>query len=157
LEHGVIAVALGAVFELEEYDETIAYGDLANAIDAGEPWIGFCYAPHYIFVLHDIVMLDEPEHDPETWTIVQPTDDPAWLEKSEASTAWKGATLHLHYAKALEETYPEVAALLKAYEIPGDALSEMGKALAVESRDPAEFAREWVAANEDIVLGWLTQ
>lgn len=146
-----------AVFELEEYDETIAYGDLANAIDADEPWIGFCYKPHYVFVLHDIVMLDEPAHDPDTWTIVQPTDDPAWLEKSEASTAWKGATLHLHYAKALEETHPEVAALLSAYEIPGEALSEMGKALAVEGRDPAEFAREWVAANEDIVLGWLTQ
>jgi glycine betaine/proline transport system substrate-binding protein len=143
--------------DLKEFDETVAYGNLANAINAGEPWIGFCYSPHYIFVMHDLTVLEEPPHDPATWTIVQPTDDPAWLDKSEASTAWNGATLHLHYAKALQESYPEVAALFDAYEMPGEALSAMGKALAVDNADPAEWAQNWVAENEDLVIGWLTQ
>ena len=30
------------MFELTEYEETIAYANLANAATAGEPWIGFC-------------------------------------------------------------------------------------------------------------------
>ena len=38
----------------------------------------------------------------------------------------------------------------------GDDLSAMGKALAVDGQEAAEFAKEWVAANEDKVLGWLT-
>ncbi|MEM8580685.1 MAG: glycine betaine ABC transporter substrate-binding protein [Pseudomonadota bacterium] len=145
-----------AVFELEQYEETIAYGNLDNAMNAKTPWIGFCYKPHFIFVTYDIVMLEEPAHDPATWTIVQPTDDPDWLDKSEASTAWNGATLHLHYSKELEESYPEVAALFQNYQMDGDSLSAMGKALSVDGQEASDFAQEWVAANEDRVLGWLT-
>jgi len=144
------------IFELTEYEETIAYANLANATKAGDPWIGFCYSPHYIFVTQELQVLEEPPHDPATWNIVQPTDDPDWLEKSEASTAWNGATLHLHYAKELEETYPEVAALFRNYQMQGDDLSAMGKALAVDGQEAADFAKEWVAANEETVLGWLT-
>ncbi|WP_299967318.1 glycine betaine ABC transporter substrate-binding protein [uncultured Roseobacter sp.] len=144
------------IFELTEYEETIAYANLANAAQAGEPWVGFCYSPHYIFVTQDLTVLEEPAHDPATWTIVQPTDDPDWLAKSEASTAWNGATLHLHYAKELEETYPEVASLFANFQMDGESLSAMGKALAVDGQEAAAFAKEWVAANEETVLGWLT-
>lgn len=144
------------LFELTEYEETIAYANLANAAQAGEPWIGFCYSPHYIFVTQDLHVLEEPAHDPATWNIVQPTDDPDWLEKSMASTAWNGATLHLHYAKELEEAYPEVAAIFRNYQLTGDDLSAMGKALAVDNEDAAEFARSWVEANEETVLNWLS-
>lgn len=144
------------LFELTEYEETIAYANLANAASAGEPWVGFCYSPHYIFVTQDLQKLEEPPHDPATWNIVQPTDDPDWLAKSEASTAWNGATLHLHYAKELEETYPEVASLFQNYQMDADSLSAMGKALALDGREAADFAAEWVAANEDTVIQWLT-
>lgn len=145
------------LFEMTEYEETIAYANLANATKAKEPWIGFCYKPHYIFVTQELHVLEEPAHDPATWKIVQPTDDPDWLAKSSASTAWKGATLHLHYAKELEESHPEVAALFRNYQLNGDVLSAMGKALAVDNVEAAEFAKKWVAENEDTVLGWMSQ
>lgn len=144
------------VLDLEEYDGTVAWGALGAAIEAQEPWIGFCYDPHFIFVAYDLTYLDEPAHDPATWTIIQPTDDPAWLENSQASTAWNGATLHLHYAANVRENFPEVAAMFDNYEIPAEALSEMGYALTLEDMDPADFARQWVDENEDLVLGWLT-
>ncbi|QMU59654.1 MAG: amino acid-binding protein [Boseongicola sp.] len=144
------------IFELTEYEETIAYANLANATTANEAWIGFCYSPHYIFVTQDLHVIEEPAHDPATWTIVQPTDDPDWLAKSEASTAWNGATLHLHFAKELEESHPEVAALFANFQMDGQSLSAMGKALAVDGREAADFAKEWVDANEDTVLNWLT-
>ncbi len=142
--------------DLREYDGTVAWGELGAAANADEPWIGFCYEPHFIFVAYDLVYLDEPPHDPATWTIVQPTDDPAWLEKSEASTAWKGATLHLHYAASVRENFPEVAAMLDAYEMPPEVLSQAGYALSVEGVPVETFAADWVAANEDVVLRWLT-
>ncbi|MGF1446972.1 MAG: glycine betaine ABC transporter substrate-binding protein [Pikeienuella sp.] len=146
-----------ATMELTEFDETLAYANLATAVEQGKPWLGFCYSPHYIFVMHDLTVLEEPPHDPDGWTIIQPTDDPDYLEKSSANSAWKGATLHLHYAKELQESYPEVAALFDAYEMPGEALSAMGKALAVDDEDPTEWAKAWVAENEDLVIGWLTK
>ncbi|MEO0664967.1 MAG: glycine betaine ABC transporter substrate-binding protein [Pseudomonadota bacterium] len=145
-----------AVMDLEEYDGTVAWGALGAAIEANEPWIGFCYEPHFIFVAYDLTYLEEPAHDPDTWTIVQPTDDPQWLDKSQASTAWNGATLHLHYAAEVQENFPEVAAFFDAYEMPAATLSSMGLELTINSVDPADFASAWIAENEELVLGWLT-
>ncbi|MFY9210983.1 MAG: glycine betaine ABC transporter substrate-binding protein [Aestuariivita sp.] len=142
--------------ELKEYDGTVAWGELGAAANANEPWIGFCYEPHFIFVAYDLVYLEEPPHDPATWTIVQPTDDPAWLEKSQASTAWKGATLHLHYAAEVREKFPEVAAMFDNYFMPPEVLSTAGYDLSVKDIPVEEFARDWVANNEDVVLQWLT-
>lgn len=143
--------------ELTESDETLAYANLDNAVQQGEPWVGFCYTPHYVFVLHDLQVLEEPPHDPEGWKVVQPTDDPAWLEKSEAGMAWDTAYLHLHYSKELEEAYPEVATLLRNMALNTDTVSEMTYALVVDNEDPAEYAKKWVAENEDQVLGWMTE
>ena len=142
--------------DLKEYDGTVAWGELGTAAASDQPWMGFCYEPHFIFVAYDLVYLDEPEHDPETWTIIQPTDDPQWLEKSSASTAWKGATLHLHYAASIRDEFPEVAAMLDAYEMPPEVLSEAGYVLSVQDQDVEEYARNWVDENQDVVLGWLT-
>jgi ABC-type proline/glycine betaine transport system substrate-binding protein len=37
-----------------------------------------------------------------------------------------------------------------------DTVSGFTYALSVDKRDPMDFAREWVAKNEDAVLGWLS-
>ncbi len=144
------------VMELKQYDGTVAWGELGAAANADEPWMGFCYEPHFIFVAYDLVYLEEPAHDPATWTIIQPTDDPAWLEKSSASTAWKGATLHLHYAAEVREKFPEVAAMLDNYKMPPAVLSEAGYELSVKDVPVEEYAANWVANNQDVVLSWLT-
>ena len=143
--------------ELTESDETLAYADLDNAVKVGEPWVGFCYAPHYVFALHDLQILEEPAHDAAGWNVIQPTDDPAWLEKSEAGSAWDTAYLHLHYAKSLEEDQPAVAGLMRNMKLDTETVSAMTFALVVEKQDPAEFAKNWVAENEDQVLGWLAE
>ena len=144
-------------FELTESDETLAYADLDNAVKGNKPWIGFCYTPHYVFVLHELQILEEPPYDAAGWNVIQPTDDPAWLEKSEAGMAWDTAYLHLHYAKSLEEDYPEVAALFRNMQLDTDIVSAMTYALVIDKEDPAEYANKWVADNEDMVLGWLTE
>ena len=143
-------------FELTESDETLAYANLDNAVKGNKPWIGFCYTPHYVFVLHELQILEEPPYDAAGWNVIQPTDDPAWLEKSEAGMAWDTAYLHLHYAKALEESYPEVATLFNNMKLDTDIVSAMTYALVIDKADPAEYANQWVADNEDLVLGWLT-
>ena len=143
-------------FELAESDETLAYANLDNAIKAGKPWVGFCYTPHYVFVLHDMQVLEEPPYDASKWNVVQPTDDPAWLQVSTAGTAWDTAYLHLHYAKAIENSQPEVARLFRNMKLTTDQVSEMTYALVIDEKDPAAYAKEWVQKNEDAVLGWLT-
>ncbi|EEX09746.1 glycine betaine/proline ABC transporter, periplasmic substrate-binding protein [Ruegeria lacuscaerulensis ITI-1157] len=145
------------VFELTEIDETVAYANLDNAIKAGKPWVGFCYTPHYVFQLHDLQVLEEPPYDAAKWKVIQPTDDPDWLEKSEAGVAWDKAYLHLHYAKSLENDFPEVARMLANMKLTTDQVSEMTYALVIDEKDPQAYAEEWVAANEDAVLGWMSE
>ncbi|NKB28229.1 MAG: amino acid-binding protein [Rhodobacteraceae bacterium] len=145
-----------ATLDLTEIDETVAYASLANAIEAGDPWVGFCYAPHYLFALHDVVILEEPAHDPAKWTVIQPTDDPDWLAKSDAAVAWDSAYLHVHFAKELETTHPEVAAMLANMALTADEISAMTFALVIDEQEPLAYAEAWVASNEDKVLGWLS-
>lgn len=143
--------------ELTESDETLAYANLDNAIKAGKPWVGFCYTPHYVFALHDLQVLEEPPYDAAKWKVTQPTDSPDWLEISEAGVAWDLAYLHIHYAKSLEESQPQVAHLLSRMAFTTDEVSDMTFALVVDGKDAQAYAEEWVAANEDKVLGWLSE
>ena len=145
------------VLELTEMDETLAYANLDNAIKAKEPWVGFCYTPHYVFALHELHALEEPPYDASKWTVLQPTDDPAWLEKSSAAVAWDTAYLHLHYAKSLESDYPEVATIMANMKLTTEEVSAMTFALVIEKQEPLDFAKAWVKDNEDRVLGWMTQ
>ena len=143
--------------ELTEIDETVAYANLDNAIKAGEPWAGFCYTPHYVFALHNMQILEEPPYEAAKWNVIQPTDDPDWLEKSDAGVAWDLAYLHVHYSKSLEESHPEVANLLSNVQFDTDTVSEMTFALVIDKTEPNDYAMDWVSKNEDMVLNWLSQ
>jgi len=108
-----------------------------------------------MFALHELVILKEPAHDASQWTMIQPTDDPEWLEKSSAGMAWSTAYLHIHYAASLETDQPEAAAMLANVSLDTEVVSTMTYALVVEKQDPAEFAAKWVEENADLVDSWL--
>lgn len=139
---------------LLQSDETIAYAELDARVKAGKPWIGFCYGPHYIFALHDLVVLEEPEYDAKKWKVSQPSDDPNWLENSEAGVSWPPISIHIAYAKSLETDYPTVASMQRNVDFTTDSISEMTYQLVIEGKEADAFAAEWVKANEDQVLGW---
>jgi glycine betaine/proline transport system substrate-binding protein len=143
-------------FELVQIDETLAYADLDNSITVGKPWVGFCYSPHYIFVLHDLIMLEEPEHDPTTWDVTSPSDNPNWLEISEAGSAWEPVLSYIAFSKKLEEQLPDVAKMLDNVAFTNDDISGMSYALVVKGMEAEEFARDWVSDNQDRVINWLT-
>ncbi len=143
--------------ELVEMDESVAYGNLDSAISAKKHWVGFCYSPHHLFNLHELVVLKEPPHNADSWKVVQPTDDPDWLAKSNADSAWKSAYLHIHYAKSLEKDQPQAASLLANAKFTTDQISSMSYALVVEGKDVLEYANEWVVENAELVADWLSK
>ncbi len=141
--------------QLKEMDETLALAEVDNAVAGDGNIVFFCYTPHHMFALHELVQLKEPAYDDSKWTVIQPTDDPEWLEKSEAGVAWNTAYLHIHYAASLEESQPEAAKMLSQVKLNTDVVSAMTYALVVEKQDPAEFAKKWLADNADMVDSWL--
>lgn len=144
-----------ATMQLKEMDETLALAEVDAAVAQDKNIVFFCYTPHHMFALHELVILKEPAHDDSKWTVVQPTDDPEWLEKSEAGVAWSTAYLHIHYAASLETDQPEAAKMLSQVSLDTDTVSAMTYALVVDKQDPAEFAAKWVSENGDTVDSWL--
>jgi len=144
-----------ATMTLKEMDESLALAEVDNAVTAGDNITFFCYTPHHMFALHELVILKEPAYDEAQWNVIQPTDDPEWLEKSSAAVAWNTARLHIHYAAALETDQPEAAAMLANVAFDTDTVSAMTYALVVEKQDPAEFASKWVEENAEAVDSWL--
>ena len=141
--------------KLKEMDETLALAEVDNAVSKNTNIVFFCYTPHHMFALHELVILKEPAYDAAKWMVIQPTDDPEWLEKSNAAVAWDLAYLHIHYAAALEQSNPAAAKLLSMVKLDTDTVSTMTYALVVEKQDPAEFAKKWVADNASLVDSWL--
>lgn len=140
---------------LREMDETLALAQVDNAVAQNKNIVFFCYTPHHMFALHELVILKEPAYDESKWVVKQPTDDPEWLENSSAPVAWNTAQLKIHYATSLEGSNPAVAKLLSQVKLDTDIVSKMTFALVVEKQDPAEFATKWVADNGDLVDSWL--
>lgn len=139
---------------LKEMDEALALAEVANAEASNSNIVFFCYTPHYMFALHDLVMLEEPPHNEAKWNVIQPTDDPQWLENSTTEGAWKPSSVHIHYATSLEDTHPEAARLLSNVSLNSDIVSAMTYALVVEKQDPVDFAEKWVAENAELVDSW---
>ena len=144
-----------ATMSLKEMDESLALAEVDNAVAQSKDIVFFCYTPHHMFALHELVILKEPAYEEAKWNVIQPTDDPEWLEKSEAGVAWNTAQLHIHYAASLEADQPEAAAMLSKVKLDTSIVSAMTFALVVEKQDPAEFAAKWVADNADTVDSWL--
>lgn len=140
------------LIEAEEVLATVAI-DAAVAVD--KPLVFYCYEPHHVFELHDIVHLDEPPHDPRSWRIVDPGANADWLAMSNADVAWPVSFFHIHYATELTEAHPDISAFLAAVQLDVDTVSQMTYALVVERRDPESFAAEWLDENEERVEGWL--
>ncbi len=140
---------------LKEMDETLALAEVDNAVSQDKNIVFFCYTPHHMFALHELVILQEPAYEESKWVVKQPTDDPNWLENSSAPVAWNTAKLKIHYAASLEESNPEVAKLLSQVMLDTDTVSQMTYALVVEKQDPAEFAKQWVGENGATVDSWL--
>ena len=73
----------------------------------------------------------------------------------DAPVAWDLAYLHVHFASSLKDSHPSVASMLSNVKMTTDLVSGMTYAVVVDKVDKAEFAKEWVAENADLVESWL--
>jgi glycine betaine/proline transport system substrate-binding protein len=141
--------------KLLEMPEEVAMAAVDAAAATNEPIVFYCYSPHHVFDLHDIVQLAEPKHDDAKWKIVLPSDDPVdWLSKSDAAVAWAPSHFQIAFATKTAERLPKVAAFLSKIDFTPKEITEMSYALEVERQDPAAYAQKWIATHEDRLETW---
>ena len=146
---------LSELYEPEAIDETLAYARIGEKEKKGEPYVFYCYTPHHIFAQYDLVMLEEPAYDEAKWKMVQPDQDPQWLEKSSVSTGWKPADIQIAYSRSLETRAPEVLTLLKNFKPSSENVAAWTYQMVVEGKDENAVAKDWIAGNRATVDKWL--
>ena len=136
-------------------EESVKTARIKDSIAKGEGYAFYCYKPHAVWFMFDVVMLSEPTYDAAKYTMVQPSDDADWYEKSSVSTKDALKQVQIAYSKSLPDRSPAIAEFFERFSVTADDVSNFAFEISGNSRDPAEFAREWVEANPDRVDAWL--
>lgn len=142
-------------FDLLELDESVAISRMKEASASGVPFATLCFAPHMMFQLADLVQLDEPAYDADKWTMVQPTEDPNWLAKSNIEVAYPPITIQIAYATALDDISPRAVEIVNGIQLDTATVNEWNYQIVEEKTPVEEVVDTWMAANVVRVDGWL--
>jgi glycine betaine/proline transport system substrate-binding protein len=136
-------------------EESVKTARVKDSIIKNEGYAFYCYKPHAIWYQFDVQMLTEPTFDPANYTMVQPSDDPDWYEKSNVATKDALKNVQIAWSKSLAERSPAIAEFFDRFSLEADDVSNFAFEISGNGRDAGEVAKEWVAANSDRVDGWL--
>jgi glycine betaine/proline transport system substrate-binding protein len=132
-------------------EEAVKTARIKDSISKGEGYAFYCYKPHAVWFMFDVVMLTEPTYDPEKYKMIQPSDDADWFAKSYVASKDALKQVQIAWSNSLVDRSPAIAEFFQNFELTADDVSSLAYEISAQDRDPAEVAAEWVAANSDRV------
>jgi glycine betaine/proline transport system substrate-binding protein len=132
-------------------EEAVMTARIKDSIAKGEGFAFYCYEPHAIWFMFDVVMLNEPPYDPAKYVMVQPADDPDWYEKSTVATKDAAKNVQIAWSTSLAERSPTIAEFFANFSLTAEDVSQMAFEMTANGLPAAEAAKAWVAANPDRV------
>ena len=136
-------------------EESVKTARVKDSIAKGEGYAFYCYKPHAIWYMFDVMMLTEPTYDPAKYVMVQPSDDPDWYEKSNVATKDALKDVQIAWSKSLADRSPAIAEFFANFALTADDVSGFAYEISGNGREPGEVALEWIEANSERVDGWL--
>ncbi len=136
-------------------EQSVMVAEVGDRLAKNTGYAFYCYAPHAIWYMYDVVTLEEPAFDPEKYVMVQPKEDPDWFDKSTVMTEDALKEVQVAWSKSLESRSPIIAGLLANMALDTATVSYFAYEIAGNGRDAAEVAKQWVAENSERVDGWL--
>ena len=136
-------------------EESVKTARVKDSIAKNEGYAFYCYKPHAIWYMFDVVMLSEPTYDPAKYKMVQPSDSPNWYDESSVATKDALKNVQIAWSKSLKERSPAIAEFFANFKLTADDVSSFAYEISGKGRDPAEVAKEWVEKNSDKVDAWL--
>ncbi|MEQ8737789.1 MAG: glycine betaine ABC transporter substrate-binding protein [Hoeflea sp.] len=136
-------------------EESVKTARIKDSIAKGEGYAFYCYEPHAVWYMFDVVMLTEPTYDPAKYVMIQPSDDADWYEKSKVATKDDLKEVQIAWSSSLPERSPAIAEFFQRFSLSADDVSSFAYEISGKGRDPAEVAKEWMEANPDRVDAWL--
>ena len=142
-------------FNIIEMDETLAMARIKDAAKNDTYLATLCFAPNLMFELADLVRLEEPAYDKSKWTMVQPTEDPDWLEKSHIEVAYPPIRIQIAYATSLEQRHPRAAEIFRSIQLDTDTLVSWNYQIVEIGRPVEDVIDAWMDMNQDRINSWL--
>lgn len=136
-------------------EQSVMQATVGDRIAKGTGYAFYCYSPHAIWFLHDIVRLEEPPHDPAKYKMLQPSDDPDWYDKSYVASEDALKNVQVAYSKSLQGRSPIIYEFLQNMALTDDDVSYFAFQIAGNNRDAAEVVGEWISENSARVDSWL--
>jgi glycine betaine/proline transport system substrate-binding protein len=136
-------------------EESVKTARIKDSIAKGEGYAFYCYEPHAVWYMFDVVMLSEPTFDPAKYIMIQPSDDADWYEKSSVATKDDLKEVQIAWSNSLPERSPAIAEFFQRFSLTADDVSNFAFEISGKGRDPAEVAKEWIDANPERVDAWL--
>jgi glycine betaine/proline transport system substrate-binding protein len=146
---------LDAFIEPIRAEQSVMMATVGDSIAKDQGYAFYCYAPHHVWSMFDIVRLEEPPYEAEKYVMVQPAEDPDWFTKSKVMSEDALKNVQVAYSKSLVERSPAIAEFLANMQLDTDTVSGWNFEIAGKERDAAEVLKEWVNANSDRVDSWL--
>lgn len=136
-------------------EESVKTARVKDSISKGEGYAFYCYEPHAIWYMFDVVMLTEPTHDPATYKMIQPSDSADWYDESYVASKDALKQVQIAWSLSLGDRSPAIAEFFSRFSLDASDVSSFAFEISGNGRDPAEVAREWVDANPERVDAWL--
>jgi glycine betaine/proline transport system substrate-binding protein len=132
-------------------EESVKTARIKDSIAKGEGYAFYCYKPHAVWFMFDVEMLSEPTFDAAKYKMIQPSDDADWYEKSSVATKDALKEVQIAWSNSLADRSPAIAEFFTNFALSADDVSGLAFEISANGKDPADAAKEWVAANSDKV------
>ena len=136
-------------------EQSVMQATVGDSIDKGLGYAFYCYSPHAIWFLHDIVRLSEPAHDPAKYVMYQPDQDPDWYKNSKVASEDALKQVQVAISKSLKDRSPVIYEFLHNMALTDADVSYFAFQIAGKKRDEKEVVRQWIKENAKRVDGWL--
>lgn len=136
-------------------EESVKTARIKDAIAKGEGYAFYCYEPHAIWAMFDVVMISEPPYDPDKYKMLQPSDSADWYDESFVASKDAFKAVQVAFSNSLKDRSPAIADFLANMQLDATDVSWFAFQIAGNGRDAREVASEWVAQNSARVDGWL--
>ena len=112
--------------------EAVKNARVLDSIKKGEGYAFYCYKPHAIWGMADVVMLTEPTHDPDKYKMIQPKTDADWYKKSYVASKDALKNIQIGWGTTISEIDFGISALFSSEEL-SDQLNSAGQPAESES------------------------
>lgn len=136
-------------------EESVKTARIKDSIAKNEGYAFYCYKPHAVWYMFDVMMLSEPKYDPALYKMLQPSDSPDWYEKSKVATKDALKNVQIAWSKSLRDRSPAIVEFFERFSLTADDVSSFAYEISGKGRDASEVASEWIKNNPKRVDAWL--